>query len=50
VTRAHFLRMGILCGLTRRETLTSTPGEVGDLWELYLRASGARRDGDADEE
>lgn len=25
------------------ETLLSTPGEAGDLWELYLRDHGARK-------
>lgn len=43
MTRAHYLRMGALCGLSRRDTLLSAPGELGDLWELYLQAHGARR-------
>lgn len=34
--------MGAACGLSKRETLLSAPGEVGDLWELYLRAHGVR--------
>lgn len=42
--------MGALCGLTKKDTQLSTPGEVGDLWELYLRASGVRRGEDADED
>lgn len=30
-------------GLSKKETLLSTPGEVGDLWELYLRAHIPRK-------
>ena len=40
MTRAHYIRIGAACGLTRGETLLSTPG---DLWELYLRDHGARK-------
>lgn len=43
MTRAHYLRVGTLCGLSKRDTLLSTPGEVEDQWELYLRANGGRR-------
>lgn len=43
MTRAHYIRMGTASGLSKRDTLLSTPGEVGDLWELYLQAHGARR-------
>lgn len=43
MTRAHYIRMGTASGLTKAETLLSAPGEVGDLWELYLRAHGAKR-------
>lgn len=43
MTRAHYIRMGAAGGLSKLETLLSTPGEVGDLWELYLQAHGARR-------
>lgn len=43
VTRAHYIRIGVLCGLTRRETLLSTPGEAGDLWELYIQARQPKR-------
>lgn len=43
MTRAHYLRIGTLCGLSRNDTLMSAPGELGDLWELYLQAHGARR-------
>ena len=41
--RAHYLHMGARAGLSRRDTLLSTPGEVGDLWELFLRDHGVRR-------
>ena len=43
MTRAHYIRIGVLCGLTRRETLLSTPGEAGDLWELYILAHQPKR-------
>ncbi len=43
MTRAHYIRIGAACGLTRGEALLSTPGEAGDLWELYLRDHGARK-------
>lgn len=43
MTRAHYIRMGVAAGLSRKDTLLSTPGEVGDLWELYLQARGVRR-------
>lgn len=43
MTRAHYLRIGALCGLSRKETLLSFPGEISDAWELYLQAHGARR-------
>lgn len=42
VTRSHYIRI-VLCGLTRRETLLSTPGEAGDLWELYIQAHQPKR-------
>lgn len=50
MTRAHYIRMGAASGLSRRDTLLSTPGEVGDLWELYLRAHGARREREPEDE
>lgn len=43
MSRAHYLRMGAACGLSKRDTLLSAPGEVGDLWELYLRDHGVKR-------
>ena len=49
VTRAHYLRIGALCGFSRKETLLAFPGEIGDAWELYLQAHGGRKRG-AEEE
>ena len=35
--------MGTAAGLSKKETVLSTPGEVVDLWELYLQAHGVKR-------
>lgn len=35
--------MGTTSGLSKKESLLSTPGELGDLWELYLRAHGGKK-------
>lgn len=35
--------MGAACGLSKRDTLLSAPGEVCDLWELHLRDRGGKR-------
>lgn len=35
--------MGTACGLSKKDVLLSRPGEVDDLWGLYLRAHGAKR-------
>lgn len=43
MTRAHYIRMGTAAGLSKVETLRSTPGEMGDLWELYLKAHGVKQ-------
>ncbi len=45
MTRSHYIRIGVLCGLTRRETLLSTPGEAGDLWELYIQPTAKEEQG-----
>lgn len=42
--------MGTASGLTKKEALLSTPGEIGDLWELYLRARGAKREREPEDE
>ena len=43
MTRAHYIRMGTTAGLTKKDVLFSTPGEVEDQWELYLMAHGVKR-------
>ena len=44
MTRAHYIRMGAVSArLSKKEVLLSHPGEVDDLWELYLRAHGVKR-------
>ena len=50
MTRAHYIRMGTLSGLSKADTLLSSPGEVGDLWELYLQAHGGRKKPSVEEE
>lgn len=49
MTRAHYIRIGAACGLTRGETLLSTPGEAGDLWELYVQAHQQKRKREEDD-
>jgi len=31
--------MGTINGLSKREVMLSTPGEIFDLWELYIKAN-----------
>lgn len=50
MTRAHYIRMGTASGLSKNETLLSAPGEVGDLWELYLQSHGVKRKRGAEDE
>lgn len=50
VTRAHYIRMGTAGGLSKKETLISTPGEIGDLWELYLQARGVKKEREPEDE
>ncbi len=50
MTRARYIRMGMAAGLTKREALLSTPGEVCDLWELFLRENGVKRKVPAEDE
>lgn len=45
---AYFYRMGALNGFTKKETLLSTPGELGDLWSLYAKAHGIKKNTDMD--
>ncbi len=46
MTRAHYIHMGTASGLSKRDILTSTPGEIDDLWELYLKAHGVKAKAD----
>jgi len=32
--------MGTICGLSARETLFFTPGELYDIFDIYLEANG----------
>lgn len=50
MTLAHYIRMGTASGLSKNETLFSTPGEVADQWELYLQAHGVKRKQGAEDE
>lgn len=50
MTRAHYIRMGVAAGLSKKDTLLSTPGEVGDLWELYLQTRGVKRKQEPEDE
>lgn len=43
MTRPELLSMGLLCGLSVKETMLSFPGEVFDLFELYLRDHGLKK-------
>lgn len=40
--RAQYIRMGTLNGLSKKETMLSCPGEIFDLWALYLKKEGAK--------
>lgn len=42
--------MGTAVGLSRKEALLSAPGEIGDLWELYLRARGVKKEREPEDE
>ena len=42
--------MGTAGGLSKKETLLSTPGEIGDLWELYLQARGVKKEREPEDE
>jgi len=38
-----------MSGLSSKETLLMTPGEVYDLFELYCRANGLKQDNGGDD-
>lgn len=40
------MRIGILSGLTARETFLMPPGQLFDLHDLYLQAHGHKREND----
>ena len=40
MTRAHYIRMGAVSGLSAKETILAPPGELFDIFELYLQANG----------
>lgn len=42
--------MGTAGGLSKKEILLSTPGEVWDLWEIYLQAHGVKREREQEDE
>lgn len=42
IRRAEYYRVAALCGLSVTEALFMPPGEVFDLWELYLKAHGKK--------
>ena len=42
MTRAHYGRIAALCGVYRKEALLMPPGELFDMWELWLRARGKK--------
>lgn len=37
------IRMGALSGISAKESLLMAPGELWDVWELYLRAHRPRK-------
>ena len=43
IRRAEYYRIAVLCGVSPAEALFMAPGEVFDLWELYLSAHGNNR-------
>ena len=43
IRRADYYRIAVLCGVSPAEALFMAPGEVFDLWELYLSAHGKNR-------
>lgn len=42
IRRADYYRIAVLCGISPTDALFMPPGEVFDLWELYLIARGKR--------
>lgn len=45
IKRAEYYRIAARCGISVTEALFMPPGELFDLWELYLREHGKREEG-----
>lgn len=43
MTRAHYIRMATMCGISVKEAMLMPPGEVYDVFELYIRANGRKQ-------
>ena len=43
MTRAHYLRIGTLCGLSAKESLLSAHSEMMDQWEINHHAHAAKK-------
>lgn len=48
IRRADYYRIAVLCGISPADALFMPPGEVFDLWELYLIAHGKGNNGEGD--
>ena len=46
IRRADYYRIAVLCGISPADALFMPPGEVFDLWELYLIARGKSNNGE----
>lgn len=46
IHRADYYRIAVLCGISPADALFMPPGEVFDLWELYLIAHGKGNNGE----
>ena len=40
--------MGLTCGMNQRETMLSPPGMVFDLFEIYLKRHGYKKEKEID--
>lgn len=46
IRRADYYRIAVLCGISPADALFMPPGEVFDLWELYIIAHGKGNNGE----
>lgn len=46
IRRADYYRIAVLCGISPADALFMPPGEVFDLWKLYLIAHGKGNNGE----